>query len=112
MKTIDVGKDFYYRLANRNNLQGSRDHTAIEFRKQFLKELDNENCWNNDETAIILDFKNVEVLSPSFANEAFAYFLKYNVHPEAILKKIRFDNISVIKRKIIVQELDSGYKQK
>lgn len=108
MSTIDVGTEFYHRLANRDKQQGDGKHTAVEFRRRYLTELDNPDAWTQEIKPILLDFKNVEKIGPSFANEAFAYFTKY-AKPEKILERIIFLNISKVQLIIIKQELDSGY---
>ncbi len=110
MEKIDVGEEFYYRLANRNNLQGNGKHTAESFRKKYLQALDNEEAWEEELSYITFDFKNVKRIGPSFANEAFAYFMKYT-DPETFLKKVVFINIDEVDKKIIRKELDSGYKR-
>lgn len=107
---IDVGKDFYHRLANRDSHQGDGKFTAIDFRNRFLKSLDNEHTWTTDTEPIVLDFANVKKIGPSFANEAFAYFTKY-ASPEKILKKIIFNNATRVQREIIQEELETGYKR-
>lgn len=108
---IDIGTDFYHRLANRDGFQGDGKNTAVEFRNKYLSELDSDIAWKNDNLFIEFDFSNVKKIGPSFANEAFAYFTKY-AKPTQILKKIEFTNISKVKRLIIEQELDSGYKRR
>ena len=107
---IDVGKDFYHRLANRDSHQGDGKFTAIDFRNRFLKSLDNENAWLTDTEPIVLNFINVKKIGPSFANEAFAYFTKYD-SPEKILKKIVFKNATRVQRMIIQEELETGHKR-
>ncbi len=107
---IDVGKDFYHRLANRDSRQGDGKFTAIDFRNRFLKSLDDEHVWPTDTEPIILDFANVKKIGPSFANEAFAYFTKYT-SPEKILKKIVFKNATRVQLMIIQEELETGYKR-
>lgn len=111
MPTIDVGKEFYHRLANRDKNQGDGKHTAIDFRKRFLSDLDNSEFWKTSSEPIILDFKNVKKIGPSFANEAFGYFTKY-VKPKDFLKKIQFANISKVQMLIIEEELESGHTGK
>jgi len=106
----DIGQNFYPRLANRDKKQGDGKHTALEFRKKYLEKLDDAKRWNNDDKFIVLDFKNVNKIGPSFANEAFAYFTKY-AKPKRILNKIELVNISKIKKMIIEQELSSGYNR-
>lgn len=106
---VDVGKQFYHRLANRDQRQGDGKYSAVEFRDKYLKFLDNEEAWRTDKEEIVLDFTNVKKIGPSFANEAFAYFTKY-AKPERIFKKIVFKNISQVQRMIIHEELDTGYK--
>jgi len=111
MPTIDVGKEFYHRLANRDQNQGDGKYTAIEFRKKFLATLDNETVWNEATEPIIFDFGMVKKIGPSFAYEAFGYFTRYT-KPDKILLKIQFKNISDVQRMIIKQELESGYTGK
>lgn len=108
MKTIDVGKDFYHRLANRDQYQGEGTHTAVEFRGKFLSELDNNDAWKSDSPFVVLDFKNVAKIGPSFANEAFAFFTSF-AKPSLIKKRIMFRNISKIQEMIISEELETGY---
>ena len=111
MQTIDVGKEFYHRLANRDHKQGDGKHTAVEFRTRFLSHLDNLEAWKSPREPIMLDFKNVKKIGPSFASEAFGYFMQY-VKPEEFLKKIQFINISDVQFMIIKEELESAYKGK
>jgi len=106
--TIDIGKDFYHRLANRDERQGDGKHTAIQFRKKYLSDLDNAQAWKEESEPLIFDFSNVKKIGPSFANEAFGYFTRY-VTPEAFYKKVRFINISNVQKMIIDEELRSGY---
>lgn len=105
---IDVGTEFHRRLTNRDKLQGDGRYTAVQFRERFLNSLDNQEYWKQDPEPIILDFKNVEKIGPSFANEAFAYFTKY-AKPEVVLSKIKFENITTVQRILIEQEIKSGY---
>lgn len=109
IKEIDVGKEFYHRLANRDEKQGDGKHTAIEFRKRFLAFLDDKKVWEDGDPSIILNFRNVDKLGPSFANEAFAYFAQF-AKPERILQKIVFKEISNIKILTIKEELETGYR--
>jgi len=111
MQAIDVGKEFYHRLANRDDKQGDGKHTGVEFRNRFLSHLNNLEAWKSPSEPIILDFKNVKKIGPSFASEAFGYFMKY-VNPEEFLKKIQFINISGVHLMIIKEELESAYKGK
>lgn len=111
MQTIDVGKEFYHRLANRDRKQGDGKHTAVDFRTRFLHHLDSPGAWISPSEPIMLDFKNVKKIGPSFASEAFGYFMKY-VKPEEFLKKIQFINISDVQFMIIKEELESAYKGK
>lgn len=111
MKRVDVGKDFYHRLANRDKYQGDGEHNAVEFRKKYLKELDNIEAWQNDDIFIVFDFGNVTKIGPSFASEAFAHFAQY-ADLNKILEKIKFENITKVKELIIINELKAGYKTK
>ena len=110
MQIIDVGKEFFPRLANRDKSQGDGRHNAIDFRRRYLGELDNVQIWTKaGEPVICFDFVGVDKIAPSFANEAFAYFTKYAA-PELILKVIKFKNISPVKMEIIELELRTGYE--
>ena len=108
MPTIDVGITFYHRLANRDRNQGDGKYNAVEFRTRFLSSLDNAEVWRKTTEPIILDFKNVKKIGPSFANEAFGYFTKY-VKPKEFFKKVEFVNITAVQKMIIDEELESGY---
>lgn len=101
MKTIDVGDCCNKDLTSTTN--------GTLFRTYILNEiLDNYDFWESKSSKIELDFKNVKKITPSFANEAFAYYLKY-ANKEQILNKIRFINIKETHRLIIEVELESGY---
>lgn len=109
---VDIGNEFYHRLANRDEKQGDGKFTAIEFREKYLGYLDNNDIWkSNNIDIIIFDFSNVKIIGPSFANEAFAYFTKY-AKPEKIKSVIRFEKISKIHQLIIEKELETGYSGK
>ncbi|XDD44693.1 STAS-like domain-containing protein (plasmid) [Leptospira sp. WS60.C2] len=110
MINIDVGNDFYFRLANRNKFQGDGKYTAEEFRKKYLIDLENEDFWKESTIYITLDFKNVKKIGPSFANEAFAYFMKFT-DPKSFLKRVSFKNCSEVQLMIISKELNSGYSK-
>ena len=91
---IDVGEVFSTRLVNSNNFHGDGTHTALEFRYKYLSELDSTNAWKDESTSVGLDFSKVVKISPSFANEAFAYFTKYVGNDyKKIFSKIVFTNI-------------------
>lgn len=111
VKTVDVGNEFHYRLANRDKNQGDGKHTAVEFRKRYLDEIDNNDFWSAPRKFIVFDFVNVKKIGPSFANEAFAYFTKY-IDPKKILEAIEFRNTTKVQNAIILEELESGYKGK
>lgn len=111
MRRVDVGSEFYPRLANRDERQDDGSNNAIMFRKRFLQDLDdNPILWNDDVCYIELDFSSVDILGPSFANEAFAYFTRL-YKPEKILKKIHFTRISRVKLLTIEKELKDGYSR-
>ncbi|PJZ23971.1 hypothetical protein CH352_00945 [Leptospira hartskeerlii] len=111
MEAIDVGNTFYHRLVNRDRQQGDGKHTAVEFREKFLTKFDNIESWKNISATITFDFKNVQKIGPSFANEAFAYFMKY-ANPSNFEKVIKFINISKVAEMIIKEELQTGYSKK
>lgn len=110
MKSIDVGTDFFHRLANRDETQGDGTDNAVEFREKYLFILDSQDAWVNSDVAVILDFKNVKKLGPSFANEAFAYFTQY-ASPKRILGKIKIINITEVKLETIMEELETGHRR-
>lgn len=107
MKIINVGKEFHHRLANRNKHQGDGKYNAVDFRNRYLSQLDDETEWKNSEPFVTLDFADVKKIGPSFANEAFAYFMKYT-DPEFFKKKVNFKNLSKVQEIIINEELQSG----
>ena len=111
MIKVDVGSDFSDSLICRNDKQGDGKYTAVEFRNKYLISLDNEGIWKEKETIICLDFSKVRTILPSFANEAFAYFLKFNISPDDIKRLIRFEGLSPVKEMIINRELTDGYKR-
>lgn len=110
IKTIDVGRDFFVDLVNRDTNQGDGLYTAVEFRQKYLGDLMKPEFWMKPKEYIVLDFSHVEVLGPSFANEAFAFFTQYNAKPETILHVIKFDPISRVKLSTIKVELEQGYR--
>ena len=111
LRVIDIGKDFYDRLTNRDLKQRDGKHTGVEFREKHLRGLDSEEAWKNDLVFIRLDFSNVSKMGPSWANEVFAYFAKY-AKPSRILNKIQLINISRVKKNIIEHEIESGYSKR
>jgi len=110
MQSIDVGVDFHPRLANRDKKQGDGKYNAIDFRNKYLQPLDAKEQWKIQEPYIGFDFKNVNKIGPSFANEAFAYFAKY-ASPELILKRIQLINTTEVQLRIIKAELNAGYNR-
>lgn len=110
MKRIDVGIDFYHRLANRDQRQGDGRNNAVQFREKYLLELDKNDAWKDDSPYIIFNFANVKIIGPSFANEAFGYFTIY-AKPEKILRKLLFEEISAVQKGIIETELQAGYSR-
>ena len=89
---------------NRNELQGDGRYTGIEFRNNYLSQLDNEAWWQSKNNYIVLDFNNVKTLSPSWANEVFSYFTRY-IPAKDILNYIRVTSITEVKQQIIQNEL-------
>ena len=110
MEVIKISEDFYNRLANRNDRQGDGSHNAIEFRNKYLKKCENQEFWKGNEI-ITFDFSGVEKIGPSFANEAFAYFLKYT-DPKTLKSKIKFINTTKVQSLIIDEEIKSGYSHR
>lgn len=108
--SLDIGNKFYHKLLNRNELQGDGKYTAIEFREKFLNDLDDKSWWDDDSKLIELDFKNVEVMGPSWTNEIFAYYLSQGIKIAEIQRKIRCLNLTKTKEITIQKELKQGYK--
>ena len=95
--------EFCKRLTNRNKSQGDGEHTAEEFRKLYMTQCQKEDFWNGKET-ITFDFSDVIKIGPSFANEAFAFFMgKFNVDKKKFNEHIKFKNISRVQNLIIQQ---------
>lgn len=107
---IDVGIDFSDRLLSDRQLMDKKEHTAGAFKRKYLNNLDNKAAWRNSRTAVVLDFSKVRVVSPSFAIEAFGYFMQYT-NSKAFYKKIKFENISRVKKAIIDIELASWRRE-
>lgn len=98
---------FSTKLRCRNKAQGC-DFNAQRFRKEILKPIDSQAWWDSDQI-ITLDFEGVNLLSPGFANEAFAYFGRYRgVSYDKFFKKVLFLNISEVKKETIQIEVQSG----
>lgn len=109
---IAIATEFSPNLVNRNKDQGDGRYTADEFRVKFLGALDDLGWWSDPENKVYFDFRDVKTLTPSWANEAFAYFTKFDFNSDRILKQLHFENISRIKMSTIKEELDSGYGRK
>ena len=110
MEVVRVA-NFCKRLTNRNKFQGDGEHTAEEFRKTYMADCLHEDFWNG-KNIITFDFSEVIKIGPSFANEAFAFFMgKFNVDKKKFNEHIKFKNISRVQNLIIQQELDSGYSK-
>jgi hypothetical protein len=109
MLTLDVAMEVGSKLRYRDEQQAKMDKgfavSAVEFRNKYLSELDNPESWTDTKLFIILDFKDVTHLAPSFAYEAFAYFRRYAT-PKRILTKIKFINIREVQLNVIELELN------
>lgn len=55
-----------------------------------------------------IDFDGVNILSPSFANEAFVYFTKREKYPVE-KRKLSFFNLTRVQQAIIAHEFEEGY---
>jgi epoxyqueuosine reductase QueG len=101
---VDIGTEFNTALLYRSSTQGP--NSGEDFRKKYLSRLDNNDAWQwkTSDVFVVLDFKNVEVLSPSFADEAFGYFTKYANNID-IFKRI-IVNIKRIHEEIIKEEVN------
>ncbi|HLD99860.1 MAG TPA: STAS-like domain-containing protein [Bdellovibrionota bacterium] len=85
--------------------------TGVEFREQFLQDLESSEWWSDPKKTLVLDFAGVTRLGPSWANEVFAYYTKDNRKPDEILQKIQLKNISPVKLETIQVELKNGYRR-
>lgn len=112
MRSVDIGNEFSKIIVNRANYQGNGRNTATEFRNQFLSELEDIRIWKTDDPVIELDFSSVRSISTSFANELFAYYLRYTTSKDRILRKIKLTNLSPLKKNMIEREIEKGYKYK
>ena len=102
-KTIIIyAAQFSDKLVNRNSCYGMNN--AVHFREKYLSEL--QNNWNTGKINYIIDFEGVEKMSPSFANEAFAYFTQFG----PIENKIQFRNMTYVQYEILEMELKNGYQ--
>ena len=109
-KTIEV-KKFSTVLRNRNKEQTDGFFTGVEFRKEYLNELNTQSWWDDSMKSITLDFEGVSIVGPSWANEVFAYFTKFeNTNEKRILEKIKMKNISDVKLETIKIEIKDGYR--
>ena len=108
MNTVNVGLDFSSYLINRDEHQRDGTRSGKEFRNKYLADLDDADRWQNSDLFVVLDFSKVKRLGPSWANEVFAFFTKFE-KPEIILEKIKLENISKVKKDIIQVEIDAGY---
>jgi hypothetical protein len=111
-RVIDVGKEFFHRLANRDKHQGDGRHNAVTFRDKFLSALDRKEAWASvSDVYVTLDFSNVQKIGPSFANEAFGYFAQY-ASPAEVLRRIKIINATKTQLMIIEQEIEAGAQTK
>ena len=108
-KVIDVGTDFYYRLIYIDGRLGEKNYNAVKFKEKYLKYLDNKEAWKFMPEQIIFDFKNVKIIGPTFARDAFGYFTKY-ASAKKVLETILFANISFAHREIITFEIEDYEK--
>lgn len=106
-------KEFSTFLRNRNKEQTDGLYTGVEFREKYLSELEIQDWWDDSAKKIVLDFEGVTTISPSWANEVFAYFTSKkfkNVDTQKIFNKIELKNISKVKLETIEMEIKDGYR--
>ena len=104
--TVYLVEEFWDELSN-TAIAGKR--TGAFLRELFMEHMDNQKFWDNvNSPAIRFDFTGVRKITPSFANDAFAYFTKY-ANATKVLKVIEFVNITNIKRAIINLEVEQGH---
>lgn len=101
LRHINVG-DFSPVL--KNTYPGENPGKGVQFRLKYLDHLVIDGQWQDTAEPVILDFSNVELLSPHFACDAFAFFLQYT-KAENILEKIRFIHTNPVDMAIIHFEL-------
>ena len=103
--------DFAEELVNRNKHQGSGRNTGEEFRNKYLQDLESDTWWKDSDKKIVLNFAGIYTLSPSWANEVFAYYGR-KFTEKKIKERILLANISDVKRKIIYKEIEVGCKKR
>lgn len=107
---IKIVSDFSDTLINRDKDQGDGTFTGVDFREKYLKVADSEDWWKKKSDVITLDFEGVDTLGPSWTNEVFAFFTKYDVDDKRVLERFNLINISSVKLALIKREITSGYK--
>lgn len=105
-RIIDVGIEFNSRLAYSSKIQGP--YSGEGFREKYLSHLANKSIWRRPGKEITLDFKNVDVMSPTFAINAFRYF-RFFATKEQILEKIEFINMKPVHKIILEDELNEPW---
>ena len=102
-RTINVGRDFSPVL--KNDFPGENPGKGAQFREKYLGHFVINNHWQPQAKPVTFDFSDVQLLAPSFAAEAFAFFREY-AETADILKKILFVNTNPIDMAIVEFELD------
>ena len=92
IKLADFSK--YLRCRDENQFDGR--YSGKEFRNTYLRELNSPDWWRSVKK-INIDFTEVQTISPSWANEAFAFFTRFT-SPCMIKNKIIFSNIKELKK--------------
>jgi hypothetical protein len=107
---INIATDFSDTLINRDKDQGDGTFNGVEFRTKYLSIADSEEWWKKQREVIALDFSGVDIIGPSWANEVFAFFTRFNLNEKDILKRFDLQKISNVKLALIKREIASGYK--
>ena len=108
-KVIKVA-EFGVRLATRNRYQLGGKYSGEEFRETHLSDLHRSDWWDDPRETITLDFKGVRIVSPTWADEVFGYFMTADIDPVKVFQKIRLINLSDVKRETIEHEITSSIK--
>ncbi len=100
--------DYGTRLHNRNSSQGDGSGAANFFRAYYLGALHSPAWWRGKQK-VVIDCEGVKSIGPAWANEAFAFFTAIGISPECIIERVEFENISIVKRVIIENEIKAEY---
>ena len=106
---VDVGREYSSRLTDRTYEQSANPCNAYHFRQRYLPPPDSLDAWERAASTIEPAFSGVRNIGPGFADEAFAYFVRYVSSPDDIFDRIRISNVSSVKLAIIRNEVCAAF---